>query len=83
MDRLGVCVIGAGGAVSSTIMAGVALMKKGLVPRHGMITETGVAKDLDQLRQGVEKAADSVPSLARPVCASERRRMLQSACGLR
>ncbi len=47
MDRLGVCVIGAGGAVSSTIMAGVALMKKGLVPRHGMITETGVAKDLD------------------------------------
>ncbi len=47
MNRLGVVVIGAGGAVSTTMMAGVALMKKKLVPRHGMITETGSAKHLD------------------------------------
>jgi len=47
MNRLGVVVIGAGGAVSTTMMAGVALMKKGLAPRHGMITETGSAKHLD------------------------------------
>ncbi len=46
MERLGVCVIGAGGAVSSTMMAGVTLMKRGLAPRHGMVTETGPAKDL-------------------------------------
>ncbi|HUB10266.1 MAG TPA: inositol-3-phosphate synthase [Myxococcales bacterium] len=46
MERLGVCVIGAGGAVSSTVMAGVTLMKKGLAPRHGMVTETGSAKHL-------------------------------------
>ncbi|MHB8417276.1 MAG: inositol-3-phosphate synthase [Myxococcales bacterium] len=46
MERLGVCVIGAGGAVSTTVMAGVTLMKKGLAPRHGMLTETGSAKAL-------------------------------------
>ena len=46
MERLGVCVIGAGGAVSSTVMAGITLMKKGLAPRYGMITETGIAKHL-------------------------------------
>jgi myo-inositol-1-phosphate synthase len=47
MNRLGVCVVGAGGAVSSTLMAGVALMKKGLVPRQGMLTETGLGRTLD------------------------------------
>src|SRR5215470_5850127 len=41
MNRLGVCFVGAGGAVASTVMAGVALMKRGLTPRIGMITETG------------------------------------------
>ena len=36
---LGVLIIGSNGAVASTIVAGVALMKKGLVPRNGMLTE--------------------------------------------
>src|SRR3954447_20152139 len=46
MDRLGVCVIGAGGAVASTMMAGTLLMRRGLAPRVGMITETGVGEKL-------------------------------------
>ena len=41
MSRLGVCFVGAGGAVASTVIAGVALMKRGLSPRIGMVTETG------------------------------------------
>jgi myo-inositol-1-phosphate synthase len=41
MSRLGVCFVGAGGAVASTVIAGVALMKRGLTPRIGMVTETG------------------------------------------
>ncbi|HZX40468.1 MAG TPA: inositol-3-phosphate synthase [Myxococcaceae bacterium] len=41
MSRLGVCFVGAGGAVASTVIAGVALMKRGLAPRIGMVTETG------------------------------------------
>lgn len=36
--RVGVLLIGAGGAVASTVVAGVELMKKG-APRYGMITE--------------------------------------------
>lgn len=37
-DRVGVLLIGAGGAVASTVVAGVELIKKG-APRFGMITE--------------------------------------------
>jgi myo-inositol-1-phosphate synthase len=47
MNRLGVCVVGAGGAVSNTMIAGVALMKKGLVPRQGMLSETDFGRKLD------------------------------------
>jgi len=36
---VGVCIVGSNGAVATTVIAGVALMKKGLVPREGMITE--------------------------------------------
>jgi myo-inositol-1-phosphate synthase len=39
MKRLGVLVIGAHGAVASTLFAGVHLMLRGLVPRVGMLTE--------------------------------------------
>ncbi len=39
MGRLGVVIIGLNGAVASTLVAGVALMKKGLVPRRAMLTE--------------------------------------------
>jgi myo-inositol-1-phosphate synthase len=45
-QRLGVVVVGSSGAVATTVMAGVALMKKGLVPRNGMITEDAIAKPL-------------------------------------
>jgi myo-inositol-1-phosphate synthase len=46
MNRLGVCFVGAGGAVASTVVAGVALMKRGLAPRIGMVTETELGKTL-------------------------------------
>ncbi len=46
MSRLGVCIVGAGGAVASTAIAGVALMKRGLAPRIGMVTETEVGQRL-------------------------------------
>ena len=38
--RVGVLIIGSHGAVATTMIAGAALMKKGLVPRHGMMTES-------------------------------------------
>jgi len=46
MSRLGVCIVGAGGAVASTMIAGVALMKRGLAPRIGMVTETALPQTL-------------------------------------
>jgi len=45
--KVGVCIIGSNGAVATTVMAGVALMKKGLVPRKGMITEGSFGKNID------------------------------------
>ncbi len=39
MDRIGVAIVGVNGAVASTVIAGVELMKRGLVPRLGMVTE--------------------------------------------
>jgi myo-inositol-1-phosphate synthase len=41
MSKLGVLVVGVGGAVASTVIAGVHLMRRGLAPRIGMITERG------------------------------------------
>lgn len=38
-DRIGVLLVGLGGAVASTVVAGVEMMRKG-APRLGMITET-------------------------------------------
>jgi myo-inositol-1-phosphate synthase len=45
MKRLGVLVIGAHGAVASTLFAGVQLMLRGLVPRLGMLTEKAEATE--------------------------------------
>jgi myo-inositol-1-phosphate synthase len=41
MAKLGVLIVGVGGAVASTLIAGVHLMKRGLAPRVGMLTERG------------------------------------------
>jgi myo-inositol-1-phosphate synthase len=46
MSRLGVCFVGAGGAVASTVIAGITLMKRGLAPRIGMVTETDLKQTL-------------------------------------
>ena len=39
MSKLGVLIVGLNGAVATTLVAGVELMKRGLVPRMGMVTE--------------------------------------------
>ncbi len=39
MNQVGVVIVGVNGAVASTMIAGVELMKRGLVPRLGMVTE--------------------------------------------
>ncbi len=39
MNRIGVAIVGINGAVASTLVAGVELMKRGLAPRIGMVTE--------------------------------------------
>jgi myo-inositol-1-phosphate synthase len=39
MKRIGIAIVGVNGAVASTVIAGVELMKRGLVPRVGMVTE--------------------------------------------
>src|ERR1700733_12469065 len=40
--RVGVLIIGSHGAVATTVIAGAALMRKGLVARHGMTTESAM-----------------------------------------
>ncbi len=44
MNRIGVAIVGVNGAVASTVIAGVELMKKGLAPRIGMVTEKTEAR---------------------------------------
>ncbi|MGE3855304.1 MAG: inositol-3-phosphate synthase [Planctomycetota bacterium] len=39
MSKIGVCIIGSAGAVATTVVAGTYLMRKGLAPKRGMITE--------------------------------------------
>jgi myo-inositol-1-phosphate synthase len=39
--------MGSDGAVATTVMAGVALMRRGLVPRRGMVTEGRLCRGLD------------------------------------
>jgi len=55
--RLGVLVIGAHGAVATTLFAGVELMLKGLSPRVGMVTE----KTDDAIGESVADWLDFVP----------------------
>src|ERR1700741_943656 len=38
--------MGSNGAVATTMMAGVALMRKGLVPKRGMVTEGRLGQQL-------------------------------------
>ena len=44
MGKVGVVVVGLNGAVATTVVAGVELMTRGLVPRIGMVTESTDAK---------------------------------------
>jgi myo-inositol-1-phosphate synthase len=39
MSKLGVVIVGVNGAVATTLIAGVELMKRGLAPKLGMVTE--------------------------------------------
>ena len=45
--RVGVCIAGSNGAVATTMIAGAALMRRGLAPRHGMMTESSLCDGLD------------------------------------
>ncbi len=56
MGRLGVVIIGLNGAVASTIVAGVALMKKGLAPRRAMLTEPDAEVQAEKLTDILEFA---------------------------
>jgi myo-inositol-1-phosphate synthase len=49
MSKLGVVIVGINGAVATTLIAGVALMKRNLVPRIGMVTERTDAKMAETL----------------------------------
>jgi myo-inositol-1-phosphate synthase len=52
MNRIGVAIVGINGAVASTLVAGVELMKRGLAPRIGMVTERSdalIAESLTEL----------------------------------
>jgi myo-inositol-1-phosphate synthase len=44
--RVGVLIVGSHGAVATTLLAGAALMRKGLAPRHGMTTESDLCARL-------------------------------------
>ena len=57
-NRLGVCIIGSGGAVATTVIAGLELMKRGMAPRIGMVTET----EIGQLLGSMAKLDDIVVS---------------------
>ena len=49
MSKLGVVIVGVNGAVATTLIAGVKLMTRGLVPRLGMITERGEGRAAESL----------------------------------
>jgi myo-inositol-1-phosphate synthase len=51
MNRIGVAIVGVNGAVASTLIAGVELMKRGLVPRIGMVTERSDARIAESLTE--------------------------------
>ncbi len=51
MNRIGVAIVGINGAVASTLVAGVELMKRGLAPRIGMVTEKTDARIAESLTE--------------------------------
>jgi myo-inositol-1-phosphate synthase len=51
MNRIGVAIVGINGAVASTVIAGVELMKRGIVPRIGMVTERTDARIAESLTE--------------------------------
>ena len=51
MNRIGVAIVGINGAVASTLIAGVELMKRGLAPRIGMVTERTDARIAESLTE--------------------------------
>ncbi len=51
MNRIGVAIVGVNGAVASTVIAGVELMKRGLAPRIGMVTEKVDARIAESLTE--------------------------------
>jgi myo-inositol-1-phosphate synthase len=56
MPKVGVLIVGINGAVASTLVAGVELMARGLVPRVGMVTERTDAQIADPLTSLLEFA---------------------------
>jgi myo-inositol-1-phosphate synthase len=56
MNRIGVAIIGINGAVASTLVAGVELMKRGLAPRIGMVTEKTEARIAESITELLEFA---------------------------
>jgi myo-inositol-1-phosphate synthase len=56
MSRIGVAIIGVNGAVASTVIAGVELMKRGLVPRLGMVTEKTEARISESITEILDLA---------------------------
>ena len=50
-NRIGVAIVGVNGAVASTVIAGVELMKRGLVPRVGMVTERTDARIAESITE--------------------------------
>ena len=51
MNRIGVAIVGVNGAVASTLIAGVELMKRGLAPRIGMVTERTDARIAESITE--------------------------------
>jgi myo-inositol-1-phosphate synthase len=51
MNRIGVAIVGVNGAVASTVIAGVELMKRGLAPRIGMVTERTEARIAESITE--------------------------------
>src|ERR1700722_5064735 len=56
MKRIGVAIVGVNGAVASTVIAGVELMKRGLVPRVGMVTEKVDARIAESITELLDLA---------------------------
>jgi myo-inositol-1-phosphate synthase len=56
MSRIGVAIIGVNGAVASTVIAGVELMKRGLVQRLGMVTERTEARISESITEMLDLA---------------------------